>query len=131
MTDPQADYRKYLVDVAQKTAESFDKTILALSGGALGVSIAFVKDIVHKPSVVYAWSLYAAWGCWLLSVSLLLVALYFATLTYQQAVKDFDAGKKVALGGKYGRYLNQANLWAMLLFVVGVLFMMVFAAVNL
>ena len=131
MTDPQSDYRKFLIDAAQKIAESFDKTVLALSGGALGVSIAFVKDIVGKPSVQHAWSLYTAWGCWLLSVSLLLVALYLATLAYQQAVIDFDAGKKVVLGGKYGGYLNQVNLWAMLLFVLGALFIMAFAAVNL
>ena len=45
------EYRAHLVSAAQKAQEDFDKTLLALSGGALGVSFAFVKDIVGDGSV--------------------------------------------------------------------------------
>jgi hypothetical protein len=39
-------YRKHLVDSCQKSQEAYDKAVLALSAGALGVTINFVKDII-------------------------------------------------------------------------------------
>jgi hypothetical protein len=39
-------YRALLVQTWQKTQDDIDKAILSLSGGALGVSFVFLKDIV-------------------------------------------------------------------------------------
>ncbi|WP_134984071.1 hypothetical protein [Xanthomonas axonopodis] len=44
--DPE--YRQWLVVAEQKAQEDYDKTVLTLSGGALGISFAFVKDIVGQ-----------------------------------------------------------------------------------
>ncbi|WP_417913843.1 hypothetical protein [Candidatus Electronema sp. JM] len=35
--DQLAEYRKWIVAAEQKSQEDFDKTVLSLSGGALGV----------------------------------------------------------------------------------------------
>ena len=46
------EYRQQLITLEQKSAESFDKTVIALSGGALGLSLTFVKEIVDLANVV-------------------------------------------------------------------------------
>ena len=51
-------YRALLVQTWQKTQDDIDKAILSLSGGALGVSFVFLKDIVgptgaHRPGLPF------------------------------------------------------------------------------
>lgn len=44
------DHFKFLRDADQQAQTDYEKTVLSLSGGALGISFAFVKDIVgSKP----------------------------------------------------------------------------------
>ena len=59
-----AAYRLHLVAAEQKAQEDFDKTILSLSGGALGVSFVFLKDIVGPEHVAAPAWLFAAWLTW-------------------------------------------------------------------
>jgi hypothetical protein len=44
MSDHTSDYRSLLVQTWQKAQDDFDKAVLSLSGGALGVSFIFLKD---------------------------------------------------------------------------------------
>ena len=39
-----AEYRRQLLTLEQKSTEAFDKAVLSLSGGALGLSIAFFEQ---------------------------------------------------------------------------------------
>ena len=43
------DERQSLNDARFKVAETLDKALLTLSGGALGISMTFVKDIAKNP----------------------------------------------------------------------------------
>ena len=44
-------YRDFLIAAEQKSQEDYDKTVIALSGGALGISFAFATDIVGGQSL--------------------------------------------------------------------------------
>jgi len=46
MNENLQEYRKHLVAAEQQVQADFDKTVLSLSGGALGISFAFVKNPV-------------------------------------------------------------------------------------
>ena len=59
-----ADYRQHLVLAAQKAQDDYDKTLLSLSGGALGVSFAFVDKFVKAGVVQNPRLLIFAWVCW-------------------------------------------------------------------
>lgn len=48
---PPFDYRKWLVEADHKASQAYDKALLTLAGGALGISFAFLKDLVASPSV--------------------------------------------------------------------------------
>jgi hypothetical protein len=59
-----SEYRKFLQDAEQKCQDNYYKMVLALSGGALGVSFAFVKDIVPIARALFKCCLFCAWICW-------------------------------------------------------------------
>jgi hypothetical protein len=61
-------YRNTLVEAECKAQENFDKTVISLSGGALGISFAFVKDIIFGKPADTGYLL-ASWVVWGLSVS--------------------------------------------------------------
>src|SRR5436190_223645 len=58
------EYRAHLVEARQKAFEDFDKTVLLLSGGALGVSITFVKDLIGPGILFCKGCLLSSWACW-------------------------------------------------------------------
>ena len=76
-------YRTLLVDAEQKAQDDFDKTVLTLSGGALGISFAFVKDFIGDDPIVNAHYLLASWVMWGVSMVSILSSFYFS----QQALR--------------------------------------------
>jgi hypothetical protein len=75
-----AKHREWLVSAYENATQSFDKAIMTLAGGALGVSIAFIHDVAPKPE--HKWLLGVAWS--LFALSLLLILASF--LTSQRAI---------------------------------------------
>ena len=47
--DPKS--REYLVNAARRAQWEYDKTVLALSGGALGVSLAFIEEVAKDTPI--------------------------------------------------------------------------------
>ena len=64
MDEQLKEYRNWLIAAEQKAQEDFDKTVLSLSGGALGISFAFVKDIVGDQPLIKTKFLLTAWIAW-------------------------------------------------------------------
>lgn len=46
MNNEHQSYRDLLQDLSVKSQEQYDKTVITLSTGALGLSFAFIKDVV-------------------------------------------------------------------------------------
>jgi anaerobic C4-dicarboxylate transporter len=47
----------------QSSTDNFDKNLLTVSSAALGLSVGFIKDVVHFPTAVWHPVLYVSWGC--------------------------------------------------------------------
>lgn len=103
---------------------------MTLAAGALGLSIAFVKDIAAPdtkavPALGVAWCLF--------SVSLMVILVSFLTsqaaLLYQIDVID-GRRREVAPGGPFGRWTLCLNTAAAVTLVVGVLALVLFAIKN-
>ena len=58
------EYRTALQDSSRRMQSEYDKAIMALSGGALGISLTFLKDIVLAKGVHNGFALLTAWSCW-------------------------------------------------------------------
>ena len=54
-------HAKQAWDDIQSSTDNFDRSLLTLSSGALGLSLAFIKDIVPFNCAVWPRALYASW----------------------------------------------------------------------
>src|SRR4051794_31182684 len=79
--DALAEYKKHLIESGHTASQDFDKAIMTLAAGALGISIAFINQVAphpqHKEWVGAAWFLFAA----------SLVAILMSFITSQSAIR--------------------------------------------
>jgi hypothetical protein len=131
--DAMAEYRTWLVAAEQKSQEDFDKTVLTLSGGALGISFAFLKDIVGPQPIVLSGFLLAAWFAWAFSTFSVLTSYYLSHWALRRAIGQVDDGTifKQPPGGVFARLTAVLNATGAILFLVGVCCITVFAVANL
>lgn len=54
----------------QSSTDSFDKSMLAISSAALGLSLTFIKDVVPLTDAEYLWALYTSWIAFGLCITL-------------------------------------------------------------
>jgi len=128
-----AEYRQWLVVAEQKSQEAFDKTVLSLSGGALGISFVFLKDVIGSNPVLEPHYLITAWISWALSALSVLFSFYLSQLALRHAIKQIDAGTIYTelAGGYYSKTTSVLNALGAILFFIGVCCITIFAQSNL
>ena len=133
MHEELSEYRKHLIGAEQKAQEDFDKAVLSLSGGALGISFAFIKDIVGVGSINNPGLLLFSWGCWGSSIIAILASYFFSHLSLRKAINQVDSDEiyKGHPGGAFDWITAFLNACGGILFFVGVILMIVFVAFNL
>jgi hypothetical protein len=125
------EYRRQLLALEEKAQAAFDKTVVTLSGGALGVSFAFVKDFLGTSPVMDRPWIVAAWITWVASLAASLTSHYLSTFAIRGAIHDFDAGKKPHLARGWDGAVVFFNGASGLLFLVGAAAIGVFVVNNL
>ena len=130
---PPDDYRQWLIASAQKAQDSFDKAVLSLSGGALGVSFVFVKDFIGTGAIHSPKLLLAAWLCWGFSSLAILGSFYTSNLALGKAIEQCDDGTVYSQtpNNTYAHITKSLNAAGALLFCLGVCLMAAFIYVNL
>ena len=130
--DPLVEYRKQVQALAQKSQEDFDKTVLSLSGGALGISFVFLKDVIGQSPVLSPHLLFAAWVCWGLSTSSVLVSYFLSQLALRKTVEQIDTGTiyTAKTGGLFRTATATFNAVGGILFLAGVCAITLFANAN-
>lgn len=68
------EYRQSLVAAEQTMQGEYDKGVLTLSGGALGISLVFLKDVVGPKPLKEPGFLLASWIVWGLSIGFVLAS---------------------------------------------------------
>lgn len=134
--------RAVWVDVASDQQKFIDQTILALAGGALGLSLTFLHDFGAPPRMPYM--LYLGGGALVISIILVLVSLHASQLAIDRHIADLDAAARASFSPESsraflaGRYVNRAarlthhiNRAASVALVLGVALVAIFAYANL
>lgn len=87
--DKQYEYRQFLVAALERSQTEYDKAVISLSSGALGISFAFIKDFIkdQPQSTEY---LYAAWIMWALSICIVLISYYSSSLSSDTLIRKID-----------------------------------------
>ena len=126
-------YRQWLVAAEQKAQEDFDKTVLALSGGALGISFVFVKDIVGSNPIHQTNWLVLAWVAWALSTFAVLASFFLSRQALRRAIEQCDDGTIFCQppGGFFSKATRWLNASGAVLFFMGVCLMAAFVYKNL
>ena len=131
--DPMDKYRDLLIKAEQQAQENYDKTVLSLSGGALGISFAFIKDVVGDHPLVCPNLLLAAWASWGLSVTMALFSFYFSFHALRIALHQVNSGaiRDETPGSGFSLVTVTLNALAGALFLAGVILIVIFVANNL
>lgn len=121
-------YRKHLVKTRQKSQDAYDKTVLALSAGALGVTINFVKDIIggHPHSTGL---LLVAWACWGVSCATVLYSHFSSVAAHNEAIAALDENREPDIASN--KLTKCLNAISGALFLIGLILFCIFAYCNL
>ena len=118
---------------------SFDKNILTLASGGLGLSIIFVQHVAPKP---VCWSfpfLILTWVCLLLSILSTLISFLTSQEAFEKRIADLDKqqsspeqGSESAMSpnDSWSSWTRRFNIASLVTFWLGVVFFTVFAAPN-
>jgi hypothetical protein len=125
-------YRKSQLEKANLAQAEYDKLVVTLSGGALGVSFTFLKDVAKKHSLLHTEYLFSSWVCWGLSVACILASLYTGILSLRRAVNQVDSGTIYMQrpGGLFALLTLMLNPIAGFLFIFGLVFIIIFVYMN-
>jgi hypothetical protein len=125
-------YRQSLVLAEQAMQGEYDKAVMTLSGGALGISFSFLKDIVGTKGLTHFCALLVAWGLWGLSISFILASFFTSTKALRKTVADTDLHTIYMTLAKSGWATATKILNALggVCFFLGLLSLLVFVAHN-
>jgi len=125
-------YRQHLVLAEQKSQEAYDKTILSLSGGALGISFAFVNEFVDTNNVINPCALKWAWILWVASMLFVLISFFTSQLALRKTIAQVDSGTidNSKLGGIFDIITLIANILAGSALIYGMFLMISFVNSN-
>ena len=135
-TSPAGTLKQYREDVLateQKSQAEYDRLVVALSGGALGVSFAFVERFIGDDPPRVLWTLMVAWVVWVCSLAFVLGSHFFSTMAMRATVVQLDDGKIYTepVGGASGRVLVWLNFLGGATFILGAFLAGVFVWYNL
>ena len=136
-SDAYEDYishRKSLITLRVESTKSYDQALLTLSGGALGISIAFIENLAARPPIVPA-VLNWAWG--LLAVALLstLLSFFSSQKALGREIEIWDNMHGNIPEGKQVNRWSEATSWlnglSALFFITGIACLIWFSSANL
>ncbi len=129
--------RDFLIDVGREASRHFDKYILTLAAGTFGLSLLFVERIAPHPKDGTEWLLIAAWVAFGASILSTLVSFLLGQESCSKEMKILD-GKyrgdikdEKEIKNRFVPWTKLLNWTSMVLFVIGVVFLITFSALNL
>lgn len=136
--DLHAQHKSRIWEDIQSSTDSFDQSLLTLSSGALGLSLAFIKDIVPLADAVWISLIFASWIAFALCILTTVTSFLLSVKANRQQLgyidqyyihrKD-DALDKQSSSG-YVKWLDGCTLAGIVLFIVGLFCTIMFACKN-
>lgn len=133
MDDDLKEYRQGLVDTQRKLNESYDKLLITLSGGALALSIAFLKDVIGANDISYPMLLLVSWGLFVLSLASILGEILFGIQAHKIAILQIDSEtiRSQKVGGKFSKWSTNLHWMAAISLILGLILISSFVFLNL
>ena len=112
--------------------ESYDKLLVTLSGGALALSITFLKNVINLQSVVHSELLFLSWLSFILSLASVFGRVMFGIEANRKAIEQVDAGTiyEEKAGGRYSEFTRYLHMAAAAFLLAGLLCIAIFTKLN-
>jgi len=125
-------YRNVLLECDKSSVEEYDKAVMTLSGGAIGLSFAFLKEIGGSWTLVHTCFLLGAWVLWGLSISSVLFSHYCSHRAMRRALIDLNRNELnyERPGRCWDSAINILNPVGGALFFLGLMSLLVFVDCN-
>jgi hypothetical protein len=135
MTEQQLKYYETLCNEAYKARALYDSTIVTLSGGAFGLSLVFLKDVVAKGKVVCIVLLVLAFISWICSLIFVLYSYDSGSRAHLAAAASYSENPETydysSAGGADNERTKRFNVASGVLCVLGLALVSFFVAANL
>lgn len=132
------EYRRKVWEDTKSGTENFDKYMLTFSSGALGLSLAFIKDVVPAAKIIWIAALVISWVMFVLCILTTLISFRISIRALEKTVPFLDAFYLNGDADAFNKHMESnwtkavdwcANL-AIGFFVLGLTFTMMFVAAN-
>lgn len=126
-----SDHRRLLTDLQIRSEAEYDRSLLTLSAGALGLSVGFAHDLVG-PTPVHRWLVLCAWLSWALTLGLVTLSHFLSAKAMRTAIDTIDGQRPAADrdGGRAGRAVRWINPVAGFGLVLGMILFAAFVYSN-
>ncbi|MBP1646539.1 MAG: hypothetical protein H6Q16_2117 [Bacteroidetes bacterium] len=135
MSDYSDEYRDKIQEIVSKSEDDFDKKILTIASGALAISFSFISFLVSINNC--KWLLIIGWFLLIICIFTNLFSHLSSKRNAQKTIEDLDNGKPEDEDNvrcniiKRNKRINLINLLSVIFLLVGVLLIIIFAAINL
>lgn len=129
MNAADKEYWRQLFEIYKESSSQFDKQILFISGGALGLSMTFIKDIVSLETAHCKCLLAVCWIVLSLVIFGSLLSHYFSMKATNEMMKNLHSGEdeKTNLFNHLTVFLN---LFALIGTFVALILLVTFVSLN-
>ncbi len=122
-------YLERIYDAYFESAKQFDRQILFIASGALGISFSFIKDIVDLDSSIFKYILIFSWVLLTLVILLSLLSHYMSKQALNQKIKFFEFEEQGS-ANKLNKYVKILNISMILALVAGIVLLITFVGIN-
>lgn len=127
MAEDNGDIRQQWIDVIQDSSRQYDQTIILVASGAIGLSLAFINNIIAK-GVMNPCDLFISWGCFILAILANLISHLTSTKGYLENISELDHGREP---NKIWAIITVTlNVAALILIVAGIIYLCLFSYPN-
>lgn len=132
-TEEEKNFIRALDEDLRYSVSKFDGQTLAMSGGALGISLTFIKDIVPFQYSVYSWLLYSAQFLFTVAITIGFVSHYRSMRGTIRSIEKADARKfgEILLSNKKDNaWIHGFNSLIVWVLPIGILLLVLYSLTN-
>lgn len=129
MTEEDKEYWNQLFETYKESATLFEKNLLYITSGALGISITFLSDIVDLNKAIFFYLLFLAWSIFTLVILISLISHYCSMKSLNHEMKYFLKDKKPK--NIYSKLVKRMNISMIIGLPLGLVFLILFLSLNL
>ena len=127
------DQHRILVRLEQDSAKTFDKAVLLLGGGTLGLSLTFLKDFVGELQCTFF--LIFSWVVIILSLFIILLSPLLSMKASQEQRlinEEYYSNETIEKPRKntYSKWTARSNFWSAILLIAGIVSFVIFVFNN-